>query len=143
MHLERELQPGSGTFLRRRGGQSTCGCDRVQCRRRLVIGDITWNPETSNFGAVGGDAREKRIRSAGSLAAAPNFDRVSDACFRQQTPCCRLRHPGGSHLRHRCSVFRLFQHERDLRLHELRRLHGILLVPEPGIISRIFQPTSA
>lgn len=38
-----------------------------------------------------------------------------------------------------CSVFRLLQHERDLRFRELRRLHGILLVPEPGIINGKFQ----
>lgn len=57
MHLERELQRGSGTFLRRRGGQPICGCDRVQGRRRFVIGDIPRNlMEASNFCAVGGDA---------------------------------------------------------------------------------------
>lgn len=50
-----------------------------------------------------------------------------------------LRSSPAQHTLPQCSVFLLPQHERDPRFRELRPLHGILLVPEPGITSGKFQ----
>ena len=43
---------------------------------------------------------------------------------------------GGSNRR---TVLRLLQHEGDLCLRQIRRLHGTLLVPGTGILSEKFQ----